>query len=213
MNKKLLTSYIRAVIAEKLDLGKIAFGGERRDNVPFEEDTEEESNLLTSIVDYLDGTKQLPSIEVDAIKRFLGEERYSDVFVKPAASHVYRGMFLSPEVASKMTGIEESRFREKMGKETGEFVVASREGLVTSWSKSFSTALNFGRNALRKYGSKGDVIVVFKAATGDNDGDMLDLDPIYKKVDHPVMATRWMESEVLGLGSIKAIEVKWYQNF
>ena len=52
-----LRQYVRHVLREEVDLGKVAFGGERKDKVPFEEDIPTESKLLQSIVDYLDGTK------------------------------------------------------------------------------------------------------------------------------------------------------------
>lgn len=221
MKKTILREYIRQTIREDVDLGKVAFGGERKDKVPFEDDTPTESKLLQSIVDYLDGTKQLSGVEVEAIKSWLSSGEYSDVFVKPSERTVYRSVSMPPEAVSGVTGIDPERIiggdnlarNTKMGKETLNFTVEPRGGLITSWSTSLSAALYFGRTSHHKYGKEGDIIVVYEAATGDNDGSMLDLDAIYNKVDHPLMINRFKEREVWGLGSIKCNRVRWYESF
>lgn len=219
--KDSLRQYIRQVIREEIDLGKVAFGGERKDKVPFEEDTPTESKLLQSIVNYLDGTKQLSGGEVGAIKSWLSSGEYSDIFVKPSEGTVFRSVSMSPEDVADVTGVSKERIvggdslarNTKMGKEMIDFVVQPRGGLITSWSTSLSAALHFGRTSRNKYGGEGDIIVVYEAATGDNDGSMLDLDAIYNKVDHPLMIDRFKEREVWGLGPIKCNRVRWYEAF
>jgi hypothetical protein len=42
---------------------------------------------------------------------------------------------------------------------------------------------------------------------------MLDLDAIYRKVDHPLMIDRFKEREVWGLGPVKCNRVRWYEKF
>ena len=216
-----LRSYIRHVLREEVDLGKVAFGGERKDKVPFEEDTPTESKLLQSIVDYLDGTKQLSGGEVEAIKDWLTSGEYSDIFAKPPEGTVYRSVSMSAEGLASVTGIDKKRIvggdnlvrYNKMGKETIDFVVHPRGGLTTSWSTSLSAALHFGRTSRNRYSGEGDVIAVYEASTGDNDGSMLDLDAIYRKVDHPLMIDRFKEREVWGLGPVKCNRVRWYEKF
>lgn len=220
MNETLIRKYVRAIL-EEIDLGKIAFGGERKDKVPFEEDTPTESKLLQSIVDYLDGTKQLSGGEVGAIKSWLSSGEFSDIFVKPSEGTVFRSVSMSPEDVADVTGVSKERIvggdslarNTKMGKETIDFVVQPRGGLITSWSTSLSAALHFGRTSRNKYGGEGDIIVVYEASTGDNDGSLLDLDAIYNKVDHPLMIDRFKEREVWGLGPVKCNRVRWYEAF
>ena len=221
MNKTVLRQYIRQILREEIDLGKVAFGSERKDKVPFEEDTPTEAKLLQSIVNYLDGTKQLDQGEVDAIKGWLSSGEHSDIFMKPSKGTIYRSVSMPPEKVSEATGISKERIvggdnlakMTKMGKETIDFVIQPRGGLITSWSTSLSAALYFGRISRHKYGKEGDIIVVYEALTSDNDGFMLDLDAIYKKVDHPLMIDRYKEREVWGLGPINCNRVRWYESF
>lgn len=221
MNNTVLREYIRQILREEIDLGNVAFGGERKDNVPFEEDTPTEAKLLQSIVNYLDGTKQLSNGEIAAIKAWLSSGEYSDIFVKPSDGTVYRSVSMPPEAVAAVTGINPDRIivgdnlarNTKMGKEALDFTVEPRGGLITSWSTSLSAALHFGRTSQHKHGKEGDVIVVYEASTGDNDGSMLDLDAIYNKVDHPLMINRFKEREVWGLGPIKCNRVRWYESF
>lgn len=210
-------------VLEAVDLGRVAFGGERKgkDAPPFEEDTPSESNLLQSIVDYLDGTVQPSNDQVAAIKGWLASGEYSDIFVPPAEGTIYRSVSLPPEEVASITGIPLDRIiggdglakMTQMGKETIHFVVQPRGGLITSWSTSLSAALHFGRTSRGRYGGEGDIIVVYEAATRDNDGGLLDLDAIYNKVDHPLMIDRFKEREVWGLGPIQCNRVRWYEAF
>ena len=215
-----LRSYIRRVIKEEIDLGKVAFGGERKDKVPFEEDTPSETKLLQSIIDYLDGTKQLTNVEIDAIKKWLSSDEYSDMFAAPTAEKAFRSVSMSYEQLSKVTGLSSDEISAasvgsitKRGSAEKEFTIVSRGGGITSWSTSLSAALHFGRAEIHRRKMEGHVIVVFEATTGDNDGSMLDLDAIYNKVDHPLMIDRFMEREIWGLGPIKCNRVRWYEAF
>jgi len=209
--KKILREYIREALKESGQLDAYAFADERRD-VPNEPNNKIEVGLLKDILSYLNGTVQMSPRNVEMIKGFLSKGEYSDIFVKPDVPDVYRGIFMFPEEASKLIGLPPENFNVKMGRHDGDLILRPRDGEVSSWSRSFSTAVNFGRNALHKYGKGGEIILVFKASTGDNDGSMLDLKKIYG-LKNPIMASVMGEGEVFGFGPIKTFQVKWYMDF
>ena len=215
---KLTVGQLRRIIAEELDLGKVAFGGNRRGGEPFEYNTAEERELLKSISKYLSRTTQLSQGQVDGIKDIIGKGKYDDIFVKPKVDTVYRGIAVDRDTASKLTGIPRDEFdSSSRGVAKGDYVVTAKDGPVTSWSLSFSVALTFARKAnkfVRTYGSE-NVLLVFKASPAEHDGSMFDLHDLYWKVDDPLGAIEHVrqEEEVLGFGPITAHEVKWYHPF
>lgn len=221
--RSVLKSYIRSVLREEIELGKVAFGGERKDEVPFEDDTPSEAQLLQSVLSYLDDAKQLKANEIDAIKGWLSSGEYSDMFVSPQSGTIYRAVSMSYDRMSKVTGLSPKEIAEaskgvnvKRGAAEASYTVVSRGGGVTSWTSELNTALYFGRaesNKAKSTEKTETVIVVFEANTEDNFGNLLDITPIYRKVDHPLMAKRSMEKEVWGLGPIKCNRVRWYERF
>jgi hypothetical protein len=219
-----LRSYIRRVIKEEIDIGKVAFGGERKDKVPFEEDTPTEAKLLQNIVDYLDTSKQLSNDDISSIKSWLSSGEYSDIFMRPPSGNVYRSVAMTYEQLSKITGLSSEEITKatvgsftRRGSAKTEYTIVSRGGGVTSWSHSINIAMNFGiseRNKLLKNNKEiSRSVVIFEASTENNVGSMLDVDAIYKKVDHPLMIDRYKEREVWGLGPIKCSRVAWYEDY
>lgn len=223
MDRFLLRRYITDVLREELDLGKVAFGGERKDDVPFEEDTPSETQLLQSVIAYLDDAKQLKGSEIDAIRSWLTSGEYSDMFVPPPSGTIYRALSMSYDRMSKVTGLSLDEISAgtkgvnvRRGEAEASYTVASRGGGVTSWTPALNTALYFGRaesNKAKSTEKTETVIVVFEAETDDNVGNLLDIAPIYNKVDHPLMAKRSMEREVWGLGPVRCNRVRWYERF
>lgn len=209
--KKLLKEYIRYIIKEHGLLDKYAFADER-DNVPSEPNNYTEESLLRDILAYLNGNFQIQQNSVEMIKGFLNSSEYSDIFVKPDVDAVYRGLFMNPESASKIIGITPDKFKVKMGKHDGVITLHPRDGVVSSWSKNFSTALNFGRNELIKNGSEEDIIFLFKAVVSDNEGSMLDLRELYK-LNNRILKAASNEEEVFCFGPVRINQVKWYQKF
>ncbi len=212
---KITVGQLRRIIAEELDLGQIAFGGNRRSGEPFEYNTPEEKELLKSISKYLSRTTQLSQGQADGIKDILAKGKYDDIFVKPKVDTVFRGIFLDKDAAAKMTGIDREEFEASRGVAKGDYVITAKDGPITSWSLSFSVALNFARKANRQYGKPEDVLLVFKASPAEHDGSMFDLHDLYWKVDDPLGAIEHVrqEEEVFGFGPITAHEVKWYHPF
>ncbi|NBT35978.1 MAG: hypothetical protein EBT03_10670 [Betaproteobacteria bacterium] len=215
---KITIGQLRRIIAEELDLGKIAFGGNRRTGEPFEYNTPEERELLRSISKYLSRTMQLSTAQADGIRDILSKGKYDDIFVKPKVDTVYRGISVDRDTASKLTGIPRGEFDSSTrGSAKGDYVITAKDGPITSWSLSFSVALTFARKAnkfVRTYGSE-NVLLVFKASTAEHDGIMFDLHNLYWKVEDPLGAIEHVrqEEEVFGLGPITAHEVKWYHPF
>lgn len=68
--RRLLREYIRQILREEVDLGKVAFGGECKDKVPFEEGFE-----------YLDRAYKATGVEKDMLSRLLaaGENLEADL--------------------------------------------------------------------------------------------------------------------------------------
>jgi hypothetical protein len=221
--KNVLKKYIRSVLREEIELGRVAFGGERKDEVPYEEDTPSEAQLLQSVIGYLDDAKQLKTNEIDAIRRWLSSEAYPDMFVPPQPGTIYRAVSMSYDRMSKVTGLSLEEITAatkgvnvKRGSSEASYSVVSRGGGVTSWTTELNTALYFGRaesNKTKSTDKSETVIVVFEANTDDNIGNLLDITPIYTKVDNPLMMKRSMEKEVWGLGPIACNRVRWYERF
>jgi len=212
---KELRKIIKQELNEKMDLGKIAFGANRKNHTPFEHDTQDEKHLLKSISDYLNKTTQLSQEQTQAIKDFLSTGQYNDIFIKPNVETVYRGIFLPKPAASNLIGIPLEDLENPRGTYKKHLNITSKDGPISSWSQSFSTALNFGRNALHKYGSPDNIIIIFKASTSENNGSFFDLHNLYTNVEDPYDAIKnvYTEKEVFGLGPISSFETKWYHNF
>lgn len=207
-----LRKQIKEILKETIDLGNIAFGEKRKEGFPFEKDSPGESQMLHKILDYIIDNKRIPPKTANDIKDILASGKYEDIFQKPDVEEIYRGIYVTPDVASKMLNVPKETFKEIMGTLNGNFIVSSKKNLISSWSKFFDIAEDFsnGSTSASVFPEDKELIgLIFTADISANNNIMFDLTSIYEKIDDYYVEEASSEEEVLCFGPVKAHQVSW----
>lgn len=207
-NWKIFDAVYRRLLSEATtDLGDVQFSRHRTDGAPTNEpDTRAERKLHYNIGQWLMGSP-LESETWNELRSLMSDPRYSDFFKEPPPGEsLYRGMTLSREDLSSISGIPLDQISNS-GKIRGDFTVPlRRKSLGASWTRDVEMAWEFANSRRMPDG----LAVVWTATAGKNPRSFLDLDSIMQRASaspgwHPFMH----EHEILAMKPIVAHGVMW----
>lgn len=184
------------------ELGNIAFAQYRTDSMFIEPDTSIESELASSLADYLEGRGQMSGEEAELIKTFLKNGQYSKVFHAPNSDKIYRGIAVSEDWLRTALNLKEDEQIPKSGSHKGDFTYKSKTA-VSSWSTSIDVALRFAAtNAWREMPWK----VLLIANVSDNKGILVGPKGLYKLT---FALQNDDEEETIALDNVSVAEIQW----
>lgn len=177
--------------------GAFAFPQHRVGNLPPEPDTDIESNAYEAIDSHFNyGSGGIQGDVAQALMLCLQNGWYADVLQPPKHDTIYRGLRVSLDWIEEHVPDYDGAL---VGESKRPLMYRSRES-SSSWSVDENIAWQWaGRRNLPG--------VVLVARTSDNRFNMLDGSRLYKTL--PRLARYSSESEVVGLGDVKCIGVKW----
>ena len=184
------------------DLGKIAFGEERLDDVPFEKDTREERELYDGFVEQIFRNEKLNSSQIEIMKKLLHDKKYSKFFKEPSNDVLYRGIAVTDDWLKKQLGLLPEDDVPASGIFSEEY---EDDKKMSSWTIDRSMAESFA--VASKERSLNNWMVIFTAKVSENPGCFLDLaDGIYT-LDR--FAGKQNEKEIFGFGPIAVSSLSW----
>ena len=180
------------------ELGKIAFGEERLDDVPFEKDTHEERDLYDGFVEQIFRNEKLNSSQIAVVKKLLRDKKYPKFFKEPNVDVLYRGIAVTEDWLEKKLDFSP----EDSGVSSEGYV---DDGRMSSWTVDELTAEKFAKDSVGR--TLNSWVVVLKTHVSKNPGCFLDLtDGIYA-LDRFV--GKQSEQEVFGFGPIEVESFEW----
>jgi len=185
-------------------LGRIAFGQERLDKVPFEQDTKVENKLFSKLVAHVENQAMLDSEAVSQIKSMMKKELYPNIFKEPDVDDVYRGMIVTSQWLKKALKIGKGKKIPDKGTLKKSFTYTPKRGWASSWSTAKSVATKFSS---KEHSDSSKYKIVMRASVDDNPLTFVDMRKgLYNvsQIDHFKD-----ESEAIGMGKIRVYEVTW----
>lgn len=191
-------------------LGKVAFGEERTDNVPFEKDTREEKRLYKALIDHIVRNEGFNSEQINLVKDLLNTGKYKKFIKRPNVSVLYRGITVSKKWFEKFSISSPG----EDPPDSGEMIEAHQLGDiskyfkdVSSWTEDRSEAEWFAEIHV-KPGWEQVYVIIMEAKVSDNPGKFFDLSGIYDL--HRLKGERYAkEKEVVGFDPIKVDKITW----
>jgi hypothetical protein len=189
-------------------LDKYAFADQREDLDVEEPNNENEESLYYSLRDHIVSNVKPDDQEANLLAKILKDDLYSDVFVKPDVSSVFRGMKVKiPYVSSFLSReqIEELN-NAQMITLSGHFVyVPRKKSKISSWSKNKESSVPFYSVS---FADDEHYSVLLYASTKENDGKFLDLQKIYR-LDNDMREFSY-EREIISVGQIDVNKIEFF---
>jgi hypothetical protein len=201
-------------------LGRIAFSPTRREHgakIPMEPNTDFEDNLESALVGIIMDNSWLLKDQLEAIKRYIRDNHYSDVFSTSEIPILYRGMWMSGDLVQKYLGIPEEDLpgvgegiRSFKSSKKLRGVNHAHRGTITSWSANEGMAHQFATIGPTMHGMEEEDMqenedefgVVLKARTADNPNVFMDL----HKLINQMYPDYGYQEEHLALDDVKIFE-------
>lgn len=226
VSKSLLRSLIREMIVElaspqvpekDLDdapLGRYAFAPNREDDVPDEDNTDDEKELLKQVTGHLVHNMPMSSAASDEIRDFVDHGWYRPVFKPITSGKVYRGMTVTDDYLRKMCGINSERDGEK-GHKVKSFTYQPRKD-PTRWghpggaSSSWTTDPEMTRQFTHTSDLEKEWQIVLVAKASDNVGTFIVGEDGFYRLR--ITKTMRHEKEAIALGPVHVSEIYWQRS-
>lgn len=184
--------------------GDYAFSPDRRDSVPYEENTPDEDVAWMGLKRHVIDNVPMGMDAAEQIRHALEDDAYPAIVHEPVGvDRLYRGMVLSGDILGEILGREDFP---PYGVETlDRFVKIARDDSSSSWTSIPDSARVFTRRT-----PKGKYSVIVVANVADNPGRFIEGRNGFYKLRE--LSDLEIEQESIGLGRIRVHKIHWSQS-